>query len=524
MRNPESGPRFVALIVLDGWGLNPNPEHNAVALAETPTMDAIWSSCANTTLRTSGRSVGLPEGLMGNSEVGHRNLGAGRVVLQPMTQIEGFVKDRSIFRNQALVTCVDRLPGTEHRLHLIGLVSDGGIHSWPGHYEGLLKMAAARGLGPEQVYLHVFLDGRDTPPKSGLDHIRNLLDTCNTTGLGQVATICGRYYGMDRDKRWDRTQLAYDCLTNGAGRPEGDPLEAVQSAYARGETDEFIKPIVVVQEEGKPLATIGDGDSVLFFNFRGDRPRQLTRAFVCDGFDGFERAVRPKVHFTCLTRYEEGLPVDGVAYPPEALAQDVPNSCGQVLSDAGMRQLRVAETEKYAHVTFFFNGQDKAPFAGEERILVPSPRDVDTYDQKPSMSAPEVSERFKSAILSGEFDIAVCNFANPDMVGHTGNLDAAVEAVATVDVCLGEVLDAIQQVDGIAIVTADHGNAEEMLHKETGEPHTVHTTNPVPLVLVDPGFRGTLRDGGALCDVAPTLLGLVGLLQPPEMTGEDLRI
>ncbi len=524
MGNPESGPRFVALIVLDGWGLNPNPDHNAVALAETPTMDAIWSSCANTTLCTSGRSVGLPEGLMGNSEVGHLNLGAGRVVLQAMTQIEGFVKDGSFWRNQALITCMDRLLGTERRLHLMGLVSDGGVHSWPSHYEGLLEMAAARGLAPEQVYLHAFLDGRDTPPRSGLGHVRNLLDRCNAAGLGQVATICGRYYGMDRDRRWSRTQLAYDCLTNGVGRPEGDPLEAVQSAYARGETDEFIKPIVVVREGGDPLATIGDGDSVLFFNFRGDRPRQLTRAFVFDEFDGFERAVLPKVHFTCLTRYEEGLPVDGVAYPPTALDQHLPNVYGEVLSQAGKRQLRIAESEKYAQVSYFLDGQKETPFELEERILVPSPRDVDTYNQKPAMSAPEVAKRLTEAVLSGEFDTAVCNFANADMVGHTGDLDAAIEAVATVDVCLGKVLEAIKQVNGAAIVTADHGNAERMLHEQTGDPHTAHTTNRVPLVLVDPSFRGTLREGGALCDVTPTLLGLMGLPQPPEMTGKDLRI
>ena len=524
MGNQESGPRFVALIVLDGWGLNPNTEHNAVALAETPVMDAIWSSYAHTTLSTYGPRVGLPEGLMGSSEVGHLNLGAGRVVLQAMTQIEEHVKDGSISTNQALTTSMDRLLGTERCLHLIGLISDGGVHSWPGHYAGLLEMAAARGLGPEQVYLHALLDGRDTPPKSGLGYIRNLLNMCEAAGLGQVATICGRYYGMDRDKRWSRTELAYNCLTNGEGRPESDPVEAIQSAYDRGETDEFIKPIVIVREGGDPLATIRDGDSVLFFNFRGDRPRQISRAFVLDEFDEFERKVRPKVHFTCLTRYEKALPVDGVAYPPEALEQHMPNICGEVLSQARRRQLRIAETEKYAHVTFFFNGQEETPFEGEERSLVPSPREVDTYDEKPSMSALEVTSRLTEAILSSEFDTAICNFANADMVGHTGNLGAAIEAVATVDVCLGKVLEAIEQVNGVAIVTADHGNAEQMLHEATGEPHTAHTTNPVPLVLVDPSFRGTLRDGGALCDVAPTLRGLMGLSRPPEMTGQDLRI
>ncbi len=525
MGNPASDRRFFALILLDGWGLNPNRAHNAVALAETPTMDAIWSAYPHTTLSASGRSVGLPEGLMGNSEVGHLNLGAGRVVLQAVTQIDSRVRDGSLFANPALTASIDRLLGTDRRLHLIGLVSDGGVHAWPGHYEGLLKMAAARGLNKAQVYVHAFLDGRDTPPKSGWSHLRDLLATCERIGLGRVATICGRYYGMDRDRRWDRTRLAYDCLTNGLGRPERDPLEAIQSAYARSETDEFIKPVVIRQEAGGPVATVKNGDSVIFFNFRSDRPRQIAEAFLLDAFEGFERNVRPKVHFTCLTRYEEGLPADGVAFPPETLEQEMPNIFGRVLSDAGMRQLRIAETEKYAHVTFFFNGQRETPFAGEERILVPSPRDVDTYDQKPAMSAPEVAERFTEAILSGRFDAAVCNFANPDMMGHTGDLDAATEAVRIVDGCLGAVLDAIRQVNGAAIVTADHGNAEEMLNQKTGEPHTAHTANPVPLILVDPRFQGRLRrDGRALCDVAPTLLGLIGIPKPPQMTGQDLRV
>ncbi len=515
--------RFVALIILDGWGLNPRQDHNAVALADTPTMDRIGSAFPRTTLTTSGRSVGLPEGLMGNSEVGHLNLGAGRTVQQAMTQIDDRVNDGSLLENGALIASMDRVKGTDRNLHLIGLVSDGGVHSWPGHYEGLLKMAAGRGLNPEQVTVHALLDGRDTPPKSGADAVRDLVQMFKDTGVGRVATLCGRYFAMDRDQRWDRTRRAYDCFTLGEGIPEPHPVRAVENAYARGETDEFVKPIVLANGGGRPLATVQNGDSILTFNFRGDRPRQITRAFVLDDFDGFERKVRPSVHYTCLTRYEEGVPVDGVAYPPETLSQDMPNICGEVLSRAGKRQLRVAETEKYAHVTFFFNGQRETPFEGEERILVPSPREVATYDQKPDMSAPEITERFVEAIRSRTFDTAVCNFANPDMVGHTGILEAAIEAVGAVDRCLGRVLKAIEGVGGAAIVTADHGNAEQMRHPETGEPHTAHTTNPVPFLVVDPNFEGALRPDGALCDVAPTLLGMLGVPKPAEMTGEDLR-
>ncbi len=515
--------RFVALIVLDGWGLNPRGDHNAVALAQTPTMDRIWSACPHTTLITSGRRVGLPEGLMGNSEVGHLNLGAGRVVMQAMTQIDGWVNDGSLLKNGALVAAMDRLVGTDRGLHLVGLVSDGGVHAWPSHYAGLLSMAAARGLQPTQVNVHALLDGRDTPPKSGSAHMRDLLDMIQQAGVGQVATICGRYYAMDRDTRWDRIRIVYDCFTLGEGTPEQHPLQAVENAYARGETDEFVKPIVLVNGGGKPLTTVRHGDSFLFFNFRGDRSRQITRAFVLDDFDGFKRRVHPNVHYTCLTRYEKGLPVDGIAYPPEALAQDMPNIFGEVLSSAGKRQLRIAETEKYAHVSFFFNAQQETPFQGEERILIASPREVDTYDQKPEMSAPQVAQKFVEAILAQKFDTAICNFANPDMVGHTGILKAAIEAVGTVDRCLGEVLNAIEEVGGAAIVTADHGNAEQMVHYDTSTPHTAHTTNPVPFVIVDPAFNGSLRSG-ALCDVAPTLLGMMGIPKPEEMTGEDLRV
>jgi len=513
---------LTALIILDGWGLNPDEDHNAVAIADTPTMDRITSEYPSTTLLTSGREVGLPRGLMGNSEVGHLNLGAGRVVTQAMAHIEERIDDGSFLTNEALVTSIDRVR-TDGKLHLMGLVSDGGVHSWPTHYLGLLKMAKKSGLSPERVFIHVFLDGRDTPPTSGLDRVRDLIDATQDIGVGHVASVCGRYYAMDRDQRWERTQRAYDLLTIGDGVHTNDPLAAIQASYSKGVTDEFVEPTTIVSNDGRPLATIDDEDSVIFFNFRGDRPRQLTRAFTLDEFDGFERRKLPSVHYTTLTRYEQDVPVDGIAYPPDVLSQDMPMIFGETVSRAGKKQLRIAETEKYAHVTFFFNGQREEPFEGESRILVPSPKDVPTYDHKPEMSAPEIADRLVDAIQSDTFDTVVCNFANPDMVGHTGVLTAAVSAVSTVDHCLSRVLDAVSAVGGRAIVTADHGNAEQMIHYTTGDPHTAHTTNEVPFVLVDSSFGGTLREGSALCDVAPTLLGMMGVPRPPEMTGHDIR-
>jgi 2,3-bisphosphoglycerate-independent phosphoglycerate mutase len=516
--------RFVALIILDGWGLASNEDHNAVALADTPAMDRIGATFPSTTLRTCGGSVGLPDGLFGNSEVGHLNLGAGRVVMQAVTRIDDRVKDGGFPRNEALIASMDRVAGTNRRLHLIGLVSDGGVHSWPNHYSGLLKMAAGRRLRPDQVYIHAWLDGRDTPPRSGIRHLAALREMCASAGVGKIATVCGRYFAMDRDRRWDRVRVAYDAMTLGEGIRAEDPLEALRDAYDRNETDEFVKPIVIAGSNADPLATVGNDDSVLCFNFRSDRGRQITRAFVLPGFDGFERTIHPRVHYTCLTRYEAGLPVDAVAFSPKDLAQELPDVCGKTLSEAGLRQLRIAETEKYAHVTYFFNGQREEPFEGEARILVPSPRDVPTYDHKPEMSARAIARKFVDAIRSRSFDTAICNFANPDMVGHTGVLDAAVKAVATVDKCLEQVLAAIGDVGGAAIVTADHGNAEQMIHHGTREPRTAHTANPVPLILVDPAFRGRLRKGGSLCDVAPTFLGMLGLHKPEAMTGEDLRV
>ncbi len=513
---------LTALIILDGWGLNPNPDHNAVAIADTPTMDRISSDYPTTTLITSGHHVGLPRGLMGNSEVGHLNLGAGRVVTQAMAYIEERIDDGSFLTNDALAAAIDRVK-TGQRLHLIGLVSNGGVHSWPTHYLGLLQMAAQRGLDKEAVFFHALLDGRDTPPTSGSVRVRELIESTHEIGVGRVASICGRYYAMDRDRRWERTQRAYDLLTLGEGESATDPIGAIEASYRRSVTDEFVDPIAIVDDAGHPVATIDDGDSVIFFNFRGDRPRQLTRAFTLADFDGFDRRKRPDVHYATLTRYEQDVPVDGIAYPPDVLSQEMPMILGEKISRIGKRQLRIAETEKYAHVTFFFNGQREEPFAGEDRILVPSPKDVPTYDHKPEMSAPEVADRLIAAIKNGDHDTAICNFANPDMVGHTGVLDAAITAVSTVDACLARVLEAIHDVGGRAIVTADHGNAEQMIHYETGDPHTAHTTNEVPFVLVDPDFDESLRVGASLCDVAPTLLGMMGIDQPGEMTGKDLR-
>lgn len=514
--------RFTSLIILDGWGLNDNTDHNAVALAETPTMDRISKEFPYTTLRTSGRNVGLPDGLMGNSEVGHLNLGAGRVVTQAMTKIEDSINDGSFKTNEALIASVDRLTGTDHCLHLLGLVSDGGVHSWPTHYQGILELAKERGIASDRIFIHAFLDGRDTPPQSGIDRLRELEDFLKQLGAGRIASICGRYYAMDRDQRWERTQRSYDLLTSGTGAKAGSAIEAIEAAYAAGTTDEFVEPCAIVNGDGTHLTRVQKGDSVIFFNFRGDRPRQLTRAFTDDGFDGFHREVYPDVHYTSLTRYEESLPVDGIAFPPEALSQDMPSIFGETVSRANRKQLRIAETEKYAHVTFFFNGQREEPYDGEVRILVPSPKDVPTYDHKPEMSAPEIATKLSEAIRSGAHDVAICNFANADMVGHTGILEAAITAVETVDRCLGQVLEAVESVGGAAIVTADHGNAEQMIHYQTGEPHTAHTTNEVPLVLFDPEYTGTVQSG-ALCDIAPTLLAMMAIDQPPEMTGQNLR-
>lgn len=499
----------VTLIVLDGWGLAPADEWNAVAAADTPTFDQIWNDCPHTQLDASGEAVGLPEGQMGNSEVGHTNLGAGRVVYQPSARITKSIRDGDFFDNPALVEAMKQ--GKANRLHLLGLVSDGGVHSDLNHLLALLDMAKRRGV--EHVYVHAFTDGRDTRPKNGAGYLETVQAKLGELGFktGAIATVTGRYYAMDRDKRWERTEKAYRALRHGQGHAhDGPPAEAARCAYGRGQTDEFVEPIVC-----DPAGIIRDGDAAVFFNFRPDRARQLTRAFIQNDFDGFERDGRPGVHFVGMTQYESHFDFP-VAFPPEGTLEDI---LGQVLSDAGLKQFRCAETEKYAHVTYFFNNGREDPFAGEEQQLIPSPK-VATYDLQPEMSAPQVAAETAERVRSGRYAFALVNFANPDMVGHTGDFDAAVKAVEATDAALGRVLEAVREAGGEALVIADHGNADRMV-QDDGSPHTAHTTNPVPCVYVGPRSL-SLDDGGALCDMAPTALALLGLAQPEAMTGRSL--
>ncbi|GAB4257212.1 MAG: 2,3-bisphosphoglycerate-independent phosphoglycerate mutase [Deferrisomatales bacterium] len=509
--------RRCALIVLDGWGFRADGSFNAVGAARTPRLDGLMARYPWTTLGASGLDVGLPPGQMGNSEVGHLNLGAGRIVYQDFTRINLAVEEGRLFDNPVLVEACDRVRRSGGALHLMGLLSDGGVHSHQNHLYALLELARRQGL--QRVYVHVFLDGRDTPPQSGRGYVEALERAIERVGVGEVATVTGRYYAMDRDNRWDRVEKAYRALVLGDGLPARSPIEAVEGAYAQGQTDEFVEPRVVCRADGTPVATVEDGDGVVFFNFRADRARELTRAFTQPGFDRFALVRRPALAaYVTFTEYDETFDLP-VAFPPEHLERIF----GEVVGAAGLRQLRIAETEKYAHVTFFFNGGEEEPFPGEERILIPSPRDVATYDQKPEMSAVEVKDRLVAEIRRGSFDVIVANFANLDMVGHTGVLEAAVRAVEAVDACVGEVADALVEAGYAAVITADHGNAEEMYDPEADQPHTAHTTNRVPCVLVDAERTGgELRAGGILADVAPTLLQVMGLPQPEEMTGRSL--
>ena len=504
----------LALIILDGFGYSPRKEGNAIALARTPHFDEWLSKYPNTLINGSGKSVGLPPGQMGNSEVGHLSIGAGRIVQMDISRIDEAIKNGEFLKNRALGGAIDRAKDKESSLHLMGLVSEGGVHSWHEHLFALLRMAKERGL--ERVFVHAFLDGRDTAPDSGAGYVARLIEKMNEYGVGRVASVIGRYYAMDRDQRWDRTEKAYRLLTKGEGRRHQNPVEAIRDSYKKGVTDEFMLPIAIVDENNSPVATIKDGDSVLFFNFRADRARQLTRAFVEDDFTGFDRGPKLDVLFTCMTQYsrEFNLPVAfGPVKHEEILAE--------VLAEAGLTNLRIAETEKYAHVTFFFNGGIEEKYAGEERILIPSPK-VATYDLKPEMSAFEVTDNVVREIDSGRFDVIVMNYANADMVGHSGRLDAAIKAVETIDTCVGRVVDAVRARGGTVIITADHGNAEQMIDPETGQPFTAHTSNLVPLILID-DYRGKLREGGSLQDIAPTMLGLLELSKPAQMTGKDLR-
>lgn len=512
----------VALIILDGWGRCPVDyprEFDAVCLAQTPVMDAISEKYPTTLIRTSGNDVGLPDGVMGNSEVGHMNLGAGRVVWQELVRIDKAAEKDDFASIEPLRDAMEKAKATGRRVHLFGCTSDGAVHSVDRHYFALLRLAKKVGLTGAQVAFHAFTDGRDTPPQSGLGHVTAVRDWMEQNGTGVIATVSGRYYGMDRDKRWERTKRAYDAMVFGKGEPFTDPVAAVEASYAKGVTDEFIEPAVIVDDNGHPLATIDDGDQVISFNYRADRGRQICRALVEPGFAEFERKPMT-IRLVTMTPYIEGLPAD-VAFPPLGLK----NTLGEVVSAAGRTQLRIAETEKYPHVSFFFSGGVETPYPGEDRILIPSPRDVPTYDKKPEMSAFGISEAAVKAIKDPGYDLIVLNFANADMVGHTGSLEAATKAVEAVDKALGPILEAIREAGGAAIVTADHGNAEQMWNFDANAPHTQHTTNTVPLVLVDDTRRDArLRPDGRLADIAPTLLHLMDLPVPPEMDGRSLII
>ena len=504
------------LMILDGYGLNDKCEANAVCEGKTPVMDQLMSQCPFVKGNASGMAVGLPEGQMGNSEVGHLNMGAGRIVYQELTRITKEIQDGDFFKNEALLAAVKNAKENNSALHFMGLLSDGGVHSHITHLFGLLELAKREGL--EKVYVHCFLDGRDTPPASGKGYIEELQAKMKEIGVGEIATVSGRYYAMDRDNRWDRVELAFKAMINGEGVKGTDAAEAVQASYDAEKTDEFVLP-TVIEKEGKPVATVQDKDSVVFFNFRPDRAREITRAFCDDDFKGFSREKKLDVTFVCFTDYDETIGNKLVAF----VKQEIKNTFGEYLAAHNMTQARIAETEKYAHVTFFFNGGVEEPNKGEDRILVKSPK-VPTYDMQPEMSAPEVCEKLVEAIKSDKYDVIIINFANPDMVGHTGVEAAAIKAVETVDACVGKAVEAIKEVDGQLFICADHGNAEQLVNYETGEPWTAHTTNPVPFILVNADPKYTLRENGCLADIVPTLIQLMGMEQPKEMTGESLLV
>lgn len=502
--------RPAVLLILDGWGLSDNNDHNAINAANKPNWDRLWGEYPHTEIRTSGSAVGLPGGQMGNSEVGHLNLGAGRVVYQEFTRISRSIRTGSFFTNRTLTDAVDQAAETGRAVHILGLLSPGGVHSHEEHIHAMVKLASQRGV--KNVYVHAFLDGRDMPPKSAEPSLEAMDGVFEELGHGRIATIIGRYYAMDRDHRWDRIKTAYDLITDGTAEYCADSaVQALQAAYERGETDEFVKASCI----GEPIK-LADGDIIINMNYRSDRARQITRAFIEADFDGFERARVPKLAaFVSLTEYSKEFDIP-VAYPPERLE----DTFGEYIAKLGLLQLRIAETEKYAHVTFFFNGGIEAPNEGEDRILVPSPQ-VATYDLQPEMSAHEVTDKLVEAIESGRYDTIICNYANGDMVGHTGNFDAAVQAIEVLDECVGRVARAVEGVGGEMLITADHGNAEQMIDPKADQPHTAHTLNPVPLIYVGK-VAPALMEHGALCDIAPTLLQIMGLNQPAEMTGRSL--
>lgn len=503
------------LLILDGFGINQKSDANAIVMAKKPNLDAIMEKYPTVKGYASGMAVGLPDGQMGNSEVGHLNIGAGRIVYQQLTSITKSIQDETFFTNKALKNAMNVCKTNNSALHLFGLLSDGGVHSHNEHLYGLLEMAKREGL--TKVYVHAFLDGRDTPPASAKDFMQALVNKMNQIGVGKVASISGRYYAMDRDNRWERVEQAYNAVALGKGQTATDPVEAIAASYANDVNDEFMVPTVIV-ENGEPIGTIKADDSIVFFNFRPDRAREMTRVFCDPEFSGFERERIPAA-FTTFTQYDVTIPNVEVCFFPEELT----NTFGEYLAKNGKTQLRIAETEKYAHVTFFFNGGEEATNEGEDRILVPSPK-VPTYDMQPEMSVFEVADKLEEAIRSGKYDVIICNFANPDMVGHTGDLKAAIAAIEAVDKAVGQAIKAIEDVNGYAFICADHGNAEQMIDYANGEPFTAHTINPVPFILVNYKEGVTLKDGGKLADIAPTLLEMMGMEQPAEMSGESLLV
>ncbi|MFQ9511556.1 MAG: 2,3-bisphosphoglycerate-independent phosphoglycerate mutase, partial [Lachnospiraceae bacterium] len=504
------------LMILDGYGLNDRKDGNAVFEANTPVLTKLMSEGPFVKGNASGMAVGLPEGQMGNSEVGHLNMGAGRIVYQELTRITKEIHDGDFYKNEAFLAAVENCKKNNSALHLLGLVSDGGVHSHINHIYALLELAKKNGL--EKVFIHCFLDGRDTPPSSGKSYVEALMKKCDEIGVGKVASVMGRYYAMDRDNRWDRVEKAYRALRFGEGAQAACGACGIQASYDQDVTDEFVVPTVVV-EDGTPIGKIEDKDSVIFFNFRPDRAREMTRVFCENDFDGFDRGNRADVTFVCFTEYDHTIPNKIVAFHKVAIT----NTFGEFLAANGLKQARIAETEKYAHVTFFFNGGVEEPNEGEERILVKSPK-VATYDLQPEMSAFTVADKLVDAIKSDKYDVIIVNFANPDMVGHTGIEAAAIKAIEAVDACVGRTVEAIKEVNGQMFICADHGNAEQLVDYETGAPFTAHTTNPVPFILVNADPQYKLREGGCLADIAPTLIELMGMEQPVEMTGKSLLI
>lgn len=508
------GKKPTVLMILDGFGLNDKSEGNAIAQADTPVIDKLMKDYPFVEGNASGLAVGLPDGQMGNSEVGHLNMGAGRIVYQELTRITKEIEDGDFFKNPELLDAVANVKNNGSDLHFYGLLSDGGVHSHNTHLYGLLELAKREGV--ENVYVHCFLDGRDTSPTSGKGFIEALEAKMKEIGVGKIASICGRYYAMDRDNRWDRVEAAYKMLTLGDGVKADSAEAAITASYADDKTDEFVLP-TVIQENGAPVATIKDKDSIVFFNFRPDRAREITRTFCADDFTGFDRGPRKDVKYVCFSEYDVTIPNKTIAFKKVELE----NTFGQFLAACGKTQARIAETEKYAHVTFFFNGGVEEPNQGEERILVNSPK-VATYDLQPEMSAPMVCDKLVEAILSGKYDVIIINFANPDMVGHTGVEAAAIKAVETVDACVGRAVDALLEADGQMFICADHGNVEQLIDYENGGSFTAHTINPVPFILVNYDSAYTLREGGCLADIVPTMIEMMGLEQPEEMTGKSL--